>query len=534
MSAPPLAVRRLVKELHSLTIDPPPNVYAFAKEGQADLNAAKGQPQSVFINGAYAVEAQIQGPENSPYADGTFTLICTVPDVYPHQPPLVKFVTPIYHPNIDSNGRICLEILKTGRESGWKPGYNLRSVFLSIVELLREPNPDDPLVAAIANEFKLNRPLFERKAKDYTAQHASSTFIQNQIDLNTTAHPKRNVSSNPSVSEERSSDPPNKKIKIEDNPNSNATFESVDANFTNASALHSEELLNSHDTKIKPLAAKKGKGLSGLGFGFNKLGKSGVGIGLGRKPKSDHRTLSSATGISHSVQPQAPIKNRNNGEEETMDTEDSLESIGLHSGIQNPPRKTSESLPVPHGSNGETNKMLTPKDSHSSSVSSLSDQVPALDIPSTADRASESIHQRKVQTPLEGRNHTQSAPSVVSATSTQNISPDSYPTTSHYFNNPSTKSIPTIKPPNSGSSETTPSLPPSSTSITTETDQPTKPKLTQSASSTPLGFGLGLKKSRAGVRRGLGLSGLGIGLQGKAKVKGKGSGGLAALGAKSK
>jgi ubiquitin-conjugating enzyme E2 T len=56
--------------------------------------------------------AIISGPEGSPYENGSFRLSLNIPERYPFEPPDVRFLTPIYHPNIDADGRICLDTLK--------------------------------------------------------------------------------------------------------------------------------------------------------------------------------------------------------------------------------------------------------------------------------------------------------------------------------------------------------------------------------------------------------------------------------------
>lgn len=67
-------------------------------------------------------------------------------------PPKVRFLTKIYHPNIDRLGRICLDILK----DKWSPALQIRTVLLSIQALLSAPNPDDPLANDVAEHWKTN------------------------------------------------------------------------------------------------------------------------------------------------------------------------------------------------------------------------------------------------------------------------------------------------------------------------------------------------------------------------------------------
>ncbi|KAI8842553.1 ubiquitin-conjugating enzyme/RWD-like protein, partial [Chytridium lagenaria] len=90
-------------------------------------------------------QAEIEGPVNSPYEECKFQLMAKLPDRYPFEPPQVSFRTPVYHPNVDAEGRICSDVLKMPPKGCWSPTMNLNVVFGAIRMLLAEPNPDDPL-----------------------------------------------------------------------------------------------------------------------------------------------------------------------------------------------------------------------------------------------------------------------------------------------------------------------------------------------------------------------------------------------------
>jgi ubiquitin-conjugating enzyme E2 D/E len=108
------------------------------------------------------------GPEDSPYQGGVFFLSISFPTDYPFKPPKVTFTTRIYHPNINSNGSICLDILK----DQWSPALTISKVLLSISSLLTDANPDDPLVPEIANIYKTDRNKFNNNAADWTKKYA--------------------------------------------------------------------------------------------------------------------------------------------------------------------------------------------------------------------------------------------------------------------------------------------------------------------------------------------------------------------------
>ena len=83
---------------------------------------------------------------------GVFQLELFLPDDYPMCPPRIRFLTRIYHPNIDRLGRICLDVLK----NNWSPALQIRTILLSIQALLGAPNPEDPLNEAVAKQWKVS------------------------------------------------------------------------------------------------------------------------------------------------------------------------------------------------------------------------------------------------------------------------------------------------------------------------------------------------------------------------------------------
>ena len=146
-----MALKRLQKEVSEIQKDTP-------------VNCSAGPNNNDLFNW----EATIIGPTETPYEGGIFKLKILFPADYPFKPPKITFETPIYHPNINANGGICLDILK----DQWSPALNITKVLLSICSLLDEPKPDDPLMPEIAQLFKSNKAEFNRLAREHTIKHA--------------------------------------------------------------------------------------------------------------------------------------------------------------------------------------------------------------------------------------------------------------------------------------------------------------------------------------------------------------------------
>uniref|UniRef100_A0A803LWE6 UBC core domain-containing protein n=1 Tax=Chenopodium quinoa TaxID=63459 RepID=A0A803LWE6_CHEQI len=189
-----MASKRILKELKDLQKDPPTScsagkAYVFSVlryEGCAAGTALQQKKFLYFIlcplsmhfiplsaggpvgEDMFHWQATIMGPGDSPYAGGVFLVNIHFPPDYPFKPPKVAFKTKVFHPNINSNGSICLDILK----EQWSPALTISKVLLSICSLLTDPNPDDPLVPEIAHMYKTDKVKYETTARSWTQKYA--------------------------------------------------------------------------------------------------------------------------------------------------------------------------------------------------------------------------------------------------------------------------------------------------------------------------------------------------------------------------
>ncbi|XP_045465088.1 NEDD8-conjugating enzyme Ubc12 [Harmonia axyridis] len=96
-------------------------------------------------------------PDEGFYKNGRFIFSFKVGPNYPHEPPKVKCETSVYHPNIDQQGNVCLNILR----EDWKPVLTINSIVYGLQYLFLEPNPEDPLNKEAAEVLSNNRRVFE-------------------------------------------------------------------------------------------------------------------------------------------------------------------------------------------------------------------------------------------------------------------------------------------------------------------------------------------------------------------------------------
>lgn len=148
--------RRIAKELADIYAD---------RQSQIGAEPVGGEEDITHLRGSFP------GPPGTPYEGGTYYIDIKIPTEYPFKPPVMKFETKIWHPNVSSQtGAICLDTLS----SAWSPVLTVKSSLLSLQSLLNTPEPKDPQDAEVANMLLRSPKEFERVAQEWAVIYAGA------------------------------------------------------------------------------------------------------------------------------------------------------------------------------------------------------------------------------------------------------------------------------------------------------------------------------------------------------------------------
>ncbi|KAL3901256.1 MAG: hypothetical protein SGCHY_000750 [Lobulomycetales sp.] len=114
---------------------------------------------------------RFHGPKDTPFAPGIWKIHVELPDQYPFKSPSIGFMNKIFHPNIDElSGSVCLDVIN----QTWSPMFDLINIFeVFLPQLLRYPNPTDPLNGEAAALLMRESAAYESRVKEYVSKYAT-------------------------------------------------------------------------------------------------------------------------------------------------------------------------------------------------------------------------------------------------------------------------------------------------------------------------------------------------------------------------
>ncbi len=118
----------------------------------------------------------IIGPSETPYEGGFFKAQLDFPSDFPNMPPIMRFISTMWHPNIYEDGKVCISILHPPGEDKfnqaetsdmrWRPIHGVESIIVSVISMLSDPNDDSPANIDAAVMWRNDRKEFKRRVRE--------------------------------------------------------------------------------------------------------------------------------------------------------------------------------------------------------------------------------------------------------------------------------------------------------------------------------------------------------------------------------
>jgi len=134
----------------------------------SQIGCSAGPVKTKGIYNLFKWKALMKAPEASPYKGYLYQFEINFPENYPNSAPIVYCKTNMYHMNIDTDGRVCVDSVN----SDWGKAKNISTVLLSIFVIFSKPNPESPYRDDIADLYNDNREEYEKKVKEHCAKYA--------------------------------------------------------------------------------------------------------------------------------------------------------------------------------------------------------------------------------------------------------------------------------------------------------------------------------------------------------------------------
>nr|XP_019008469.1 ubiquitin-conjugating enzyme E2 8 [Kwoniella pini CBS 10737]OCF47250.1 ubiquitin-conjugating enzyme E2 8 [Kwoniella pini CBS 10737] len=114
---------------------------------------------------------KFHGPAETPFAKGVWKIHVELPEQFPYKSPSIGFMNKIFHPNIDElSGSVCLDVIN----QTWSPMFELINIFeIFLPQLLRYPNPADPLNGEAAALLMRDPKAYAKKVESYVDRYAT-------------------------------------------------------------------------------------------------------------------------------------------------------------------------------------------------------------------------------------------------------------------------------------------------------------------------------------------------------------------------
>uniref|UniRef100_A0A7S1KWI8 UBC core domain-containing protein n=1 Tax=Neobodo designis TaxID=312471 RepID=A0A7S1KWI8_NEODS len=153
------------------------NVKRAAKEF-SQLHASIGKPDAAHLVSVSLPDEDnvlqwavvFHGPADTPYAGGFFRATVTIGPEYPHRDPTIRFVTPVWHPGVMDDGKLCEALF-----SDWAPTMGVKDALLRVHKMLAAPAEFAMINDTIAKQFSEDRKAFDKKAAEITKVHAKAS-----------------------------------------------------------------------------------------------------------------------------------------------------------------------------------------------------------------------------------------------------------------------------------------------------------------------------------------------------------------------